>query len=289
MRTSRNPFLPSVIALSVLAVAGLLAVALSWRGLAATLVVYVQVPYAASGALGGIAVLGFALALLAVQAGRKARAREHARVRTPRRRVRRPPRHGQDRAVTRRRQWATAIAATLVLFVAAPAGAQVQPPPVPAPPPETAPVFQVIAPVASPICRQRGSRDRDRSRSRRGSARHAPPDQPAQHHRPGVRTLRRGADPDRSPAVCCRLGRAVRLRLRRRQHGRRAAPRRGETGRAGRRGDRARAEHGAAAGQHRRPGRARRRGTPVHADRRPRGTAGRPRPTRPASRRPQRR
>jgi hypothetical protein len=50
----------------------------AWRGLAASLVVALQLPYAASGALGGLAVLGFALGILTIQATRRAEARERA-------------------------------------------------------------------------------------------------------------------------------------------------------------------------------------------------------------------
>lgn len=64
--------------ISALVVAGLIGVAVAWRGVAASLVVALQLPYAASGALGGLALIGFALGVASVQASRRAAARDRA-------------------------------------------------------------------------------------------------------------------------------------------------------------------------------------------------------------------
>ena len=74
----RDPFSVSVAVLTALVVAGFAAVAGAWSGVAARLVVALQSPYAVSGGVGGVALAGFALGLLAVQAARRDRARERA-------------------------------------------------------------------------------------------------------------------------------------------------------------------------------------------------------------------
>ncbi|MEY2478130.1 MAG: hypothetical protein QOG87_3445 [Actinomycetota bacterium] len=74
----RDPFVASVGILVVLAVTGLVGVAVAWKGAAATLVVALQLPYLVSGAIGGLALLGFALGLLLVQTRRRREARERA-------------------------------------------------------------------------------------------------------------------------------------------------------------------------------------------------------------------
>lgn len=70
----------SLVVLTLLAGAGLVSIAVAWRGVAPTLLVATQLPYVVSGALGGAAVLGFALGLIAVQASRRAEARERAQL-----------------------------------------------------------------------------------------------------------------------------------------------------------------------------------------------------------------
>jgi hypothetical protein len=70
-RVLRDPFVVSVIVLGALAVAGLVGIAVGWRGAAATLVVAEQLPYVVSGVLGGVALLGFALGLLIIQLRRR--------------------------------------------------------------------------------------------------------------------------------------------------------------------------------------------------------------------------
>jgi hypothetical protein len=72
---ARDPFVVSVIVLGALVVAGLVGVAVAWRGAAASLVVAFQLPYIISGALGGLALAGFASGLLMIQVRRRAEAR----------------------------------------------------------------------------------------------------------------------------------------------------------------------------------------------------------------------
>jgi hypothetical protein len=78
MKQWRDPFVASVAVLAALAVIGLLGVAVAWKGAAATLVVALQLPYIVSGALGGLALLGFSLGLVLVQARRRDEARRRA-------------------------------------------------------------------------------------------------------------------------------------------------------------------------------------------------------------------
>jgi hypothetical protein len=68
----------SLIVLAALALAGLISIAVAWRTLADSTVVALQLPYAVSGVIGGVAVLGFALGLLSVQATRRREAIERA-------------------------------------------------------------------------------------------------------------------------------------------------------------------------------------------------------------------
>ena len=77
-QTLRDPFAVSVIVLGVLAVTGLVGIAVGWKGAAAELDVSVQVPYIVSGAIGGLALLGFSLGLLLIQARRREEARRRA-------------------------------------------------------------------------------------------------------------------------------------------------------------------------------------------------------------------
>jgi hypothetical protein len=73
-----DPFVVVVVVLGALVIAGLVGVAVAWRGVAATLVVALQMPYAVSGGLGGLALVGFALGVASVQASRRAAAQERA-------------------------------------------------------------------------------------------------------------------------------------------------------------------------------------------------------------------
>ena len=77
-QTLRDPFSMSVIVLGALAVAGLVGIAVGWKGAAAALDVSVQLPYIVSGAIGGLALLGFSLGLLLIQARRREEARRRA-------------------------------------------------------------------------------------------------------------------------------------------------------------------------------------------------------------------
>jgi hydroxymethylglutaryl-CoA reductase len=74
-RALNDPFTVSVAVLGFLAAAGLAGIAIGWRGAAASLVVSVQLPYIVSGVIGGVALLGFSLGLLLVQARRRQEAR----------------------------------------------------------------------------------------------------------------------------------------------------------------------------------------------------------------------
>jgi hypothetical protein len=75
---ARDPFVGVMIVVSALVVAGLVGLAVAWRGLAASLVVALQLPYAVSGALGGLALVGFALGVASIQASRRNAARERS-------------------------------------------------------------------------------------------------------------------------------------------------------------------------------------------------------------------
>lgn len=77
-RLRRDPYLGFVAAVVVLVGAALVALGLAWENLADSDVVPVQLSYAASGALGGLALLGFSLGVASVQATRRAEARERA-------------------------------------------------------------------------------------------------------------------------------------------------------------------------------------------------------------------
>lgn len=74
----RDPFVVSTAVLCALIVAGLFGVAVAWRGAAASLVVAFQLPFIVSGALGGLALVGFAAGLLLIQVRRRAEARHRA-------------------------------------------------------------------------------------------------------------------------------------------------------------------------------------------------------------------
>jgi hypothetical protein len=77
-RLRRDPYVGFVIAVVALVAAALVAVGVAWEGLADSDIVSVQLAYAASGALGGVALLGFALGVASIQATRRAEARERA-------------------------------------------------------------------------------------------------------------------------------------------------------------------------------------------------------------------
>lgn len=66
----------AALVLVAVAAAGLAGLGLAWRGAAATLGVWVQMPFVVSGAVGGVALAGCFLALLGVHLERRAAARE---------------------------------------------------------------------------------------------------------------------------------------------------------------------------------------------------------------------
>jgi len=80
MRRLRDPFAGSVFVLALMAVAGIVAIALGYRGIAATDDISIQIPFAVSGGLGGLGLLAFSGGLIGVQMRRKHAARERAEV-----------------------------------------------------------------------------------------------------------------------------------------------------------------------------------------------------------------
>lgn len=67
-----------LVTMACLTVAGFVVLALGWRGAAATLLVYFQVPWLMSAGLGGLALIGLALAGWSIQDARRT---EHAETR----------------------------------------------------------------------------------------------------------------------------------------------------------------------------------------------------------------
>jgi hypothetical protein len=76
--SAQSRFVGSLALLGVLVVVGFAGVMLAWRGSAASIVGALQLPYAVSGAIGGVAVLGFALGIASIQVRRRAEAAERA-------------------------------------------------------------------------------------------------------------------------------------------------------------------------------------------------------------------
>jgi hypothetical protein len=72
----RDPGARAVAVLIAAAAAGFVALGLAWRGLAATLDVWVQLPFVVSGGFGGVALTGTALALLDIHLSRRSAAAE---------------------------------------------------------------------------------------------------------------------------------------------------------------------------------------------------------------------
>jgi hypothetical protein len=77
-RVLRDPRVSTTLAFCGLAGAGLMLFALSWRGVAGTLYVVLQLPWLVSGAFAGVALLGLALGLLMVHLDRTEAAAERA-------------------------------------------------------------------------------------------------------------------------------------------------------------------------------------------------------------------
>jgi hypothetical protein len=73
-----DPWLVSVGVLVAAVATGFVAMALAWRGAAARISVADQVPFVVSGAMGGLALVAFALAVLVVQVRRRAEALRRA-------------------------------------------------------------------------------------------------------------------------------------------------------------------------------------------------------------------
>ena len=78
MKRLSDPFVASLVVFGVLGAAGLVAVVLGWRGVAAEVSVAHQVGFLVSGGLGGVAMVGFASGGWVIQARRWAEARRRA-------------------------------------------------------------------------------------------------------------------------------------------------------------------------------------------------------------------
>lgn len=72
----------AILVLVAAAAAGLAGLGIAWSGAAATLFPQIQMPYIVSGAFGGIAVTGTALAVLAIHVERRRCAAERAHMET---------------------------------------------------------------------------------------------------------------------------------------------------------------------------------------------------------------
>lgn len=77
-RVLRDPRVSTTLALASVVVAGFALLALGWRGVAGTLYVALQLPWALSGAFAGMAVIGAGLALLTTHLDRAEAAAERA-------------------------------------------------------------------------------------------------------------------------------------------------------------------------------------------------------------------
>jgi hypothetical protein len=77
-RVLRDPRVSTTLAFAVFAAAGLMLFGLSWRGVAGTLFVVLQLPWVVSGAFGGMALLGLSLGVLVVHLDRTEAAAERA-------------------------------------------------------------------------------------------------------------------------------------------------------------------------------------------------------------------
>lgn len=74
--------LQAVMVLVAVAAAGLAGLGIAWDGVAATLFPQLQMPFIVSGGFGGIAIVGAALALLAVHLERRSAAGDRAQLET---------------------------------------------------------------------------------------------------------------------------------------------------------------------------------------------------------------
>jgi hypothetical protein len=73
-----RPFRGSLVVATLLVVGGFITVAVAWRTVADQIEPIVQLPYAVSGAVGGLASLGFGLAIATIQRRRHLEAAERA-------------------------------------------------------------------------------------------------------------------------------------------------------------------------------------------------------------------
>lgn len=78
MKYLRDPYVVSCAVLVGLVLAGIVGVGVGWKGAAASLVVAFQLPYIVSGAMGGLALAGFACGLLLIQVRRRQEAQRRA-------------------------------------------------------------------------------------------------------------------------------------------------------------------------------------------------------------------
>lgn len=79
-RALRDPRVANTLVFSALVIAGFLLLVLGWRGVAATLFVVLQLPWAVSGSFAGVAVIGAGLALLITHLNRAEAAAERAQL-----------------------------------------------------------------------------------------------------------------------------------------------------------------------------------------------------------------
>lgn len=79
-RALRDPRVSTTLVFASLVIAGFALLALGWRGVAATLYVVLQVPWAVSGSFAGVAVIGTGLALLITHLNRAEAAAERAQL-----------------------------------------------------------------------------------------------------------------------------------------------------------------------------------------------------------------
>jgi hypothetical protein len=78
VRRLADPFASSLVALVALGLSGLGVLVVTWRGVAADVRVYDQVPFLASGGITGLALIGFACGALVIQHRRWQEARRRA-------------------------------------------------------------------------------------------------------------------------------------------------------------------------------------------------------------------
>ena len=80
MAALRDPGVKALLVLAVVAAAGFVMLALSWRGAARTVYVPLQLPWVVSGAIAGLATIGLAIGAWSIQLGRRQDAAHRAEV-----------------------------------------------------------------------------------------------------------------------------------------------------------------------------------------------------------------